>query len=65
MESFHGRFKEENFSLFLDAEVHGELETVVAKRILYYNGERRHSTLGNRSPLAVLSLGGGEEDSQG
>ena len=65
MESFHGRFKEENFSLFLDAEVRGELESVVAKRILYYNGKRRHSTLGNRSPLAVLSLGGGEEDSQG
>ncbi len=64
IESFHGRFKEENRSLFLDAEDLSELQAVVARRIRYYNRERRHSSLGNRSPMAFLSLGGGVEDSQ-
>ncbi len=64
IESFHGRFKGENHSLFLDAEDLSELQAVVARRIRYYNHERRHSSLGNRSPMAFLSLGGGVEVSQ-
>ena len=65
IESFHGRFKGENHSLFLDAEDLSELQAVVARRIRYYNRERRHSSLGNHSPMAFLSLGAGVEDSQG
>ena len=65
IESFHGRFKGENHSLFLDAEDLSELQAVVGRRIRYYNRERRHSSLGNHSPMAFLSLGGGVEDSQG
>jgi putative transposase len=64
MESFFGRFKHENRSLFLDAQDLSQLKAVVAERIRYYNQERRHSTLNNRSPVAFLSRGGGEEDSQ-
>lgn len=64
MESFFGRFKHENRSLFLDAQDLTQLQAVVADRIRYYNQERRHSTLDNRSPVAFLSIGGGEEDSQ-
>jgi len=64
IESFHGRFKEENHSLLLDAEDLSELQAVVARRIRYYNRQRRHSSLGNRSPLAFLSLGGGVDNSQ-
>ena len=65
IESFHGRFKGENHSLFLDAEDLSELQAVVARRIRYYNRERRHSSLGNHSPMAFFSIGGGVEDSQG
>ena len=64
MESFFGRFKGENRSLILDAQDLGELKTVVDDRIRYYNRERRHSTLDNRSPVAFLSLRGREDDSQ-
>jgi putative transposase len=64
MESFFGRFKHENRSLILDAQDLTQLQAVVADRIRYYNRKRRHSTLDNRSPVAFLSLGGGEEDSQ-
>jgi putative transposase len=63
MESFFGRFKYENRSLLLDAQNPGQLQAVVAERIRYYNRKRRHSSLDNRSPVAFLSLGGGEEDS--
>ena len=51
MESFFGRFKTENRSLFQDANTMQELRQIVEKRIRYYNQERRHSTLGNRAPL--------------
>lgn len=55
MEAFHSRFKSENRSLFLDALTLADLERLVAQRITYYNGRRRHSSLGNRAPLAYLS----------
>jgi transposase InsO family protein len=55
MESFHSRFKSENRSLFLDALTLADLQRLVAQRLSYYNGRRRHSSLGNRSPLSYLS----------
>jgi putative transposase len=51
MESFFSRFKTENASLFLDAMTLDELVAVVARRIRYYNWDRRHSTLGNQAPM--------------
>jgi len=55
MESFHSRFKTENRSLFLDALTLADLERIVAQRMAYYNGRRRHSSLGNQAPLRSLS----------
>jgi len=54
MESFNGRFKVENRSLFLDAEDLADLTRVAQERIDYYNRERRHSSLGYRSPMEYL-----------
>ena len=54
MESFFGRFKVENRSLILDAESLEELRTIVRKRIRYYNRVRRHSSLGDRPPMATI-----------
>ena len=54
MESFFGRFKVENRSLILDAESIEELRTIVRKRIRYYNRVRRHSSLGDRPPMAII-----------
>lgn len=50
MESFYGRFKTENRSLFLDALDLRSLRAIVASRIRYYNRDRRHSSLGNQAP---------------
>ncbi|MGH7676064.1 MAG: integrase core domain-containing protein [Gemmatimonadales bacterium] len=52
MEAFNSRFKNENRSLFLDAEDPEQLRGVVAERMAYYNRERRHSALGQQSPLS-------------
>lgn len=54
MESFNSRFKNENRSLLLEADTFEELKSVVARRIRYYNRERRHSTLGNIAPMVWL-----------
>jgi putative transposase len=54
MESFNGRFKEENRLLFWDQDDFGSLQGCVNERIRYYNYERRHSALGNRSPITYL-----------
>ena len=54
MESFYGRFKTENRSLLADAESLEALRVVVDDRMQYFNRERRHSTLSNRSPLDYL-----------
>ena len=54
MESFHSRFKSENRSLLLDALTLADLERVVAQRLTYYNGRRRHSSLQNQPPLHYL-----------
>lgn len=54
MESFFGRFKTENRSLFLDCRTIGELRELIKERILYYNTVRRHSSLGQISPVEFL-----------
>lgn len=54
MESFFGRFKTENHSLFLDARTLAELAAVLRDRIDYYNRERRHSALGYWAPLKYV-----------
>jgi putative transposase len=54
MESFNGRFKTENHSLFLDAQNITELRKIVIQRMHYYNTNRRHSSLGYISPQAFI-----------
>ena len=54
MESFYGRFKTENRSLLLDARDLDGLREVVNDRMRYFNEERRHSSLENRSPRQNL-----------
>lgn len=54
IESFNGRFKEENRLLFWEQEDLESLRKVVNQRIRYYNQVRRHSALGNKSPLQYL-----------
>jgi transposase InsO family protein len=54
MESFIGRFKTENHSLFLDAPDIPALRTVVAERMHYYNTVRRHSSLGYVAPRTYI-----------
>lgn len=54
MESFNGRFKGENASLFLEAKTLQDLQLVVDERMAYYNADRRHSALGYLSPLAFI-----------
>ena len=51
MESFNGRFKEENQLRFWEQEDLNALKKVVAQHMRYYNQVRRHSSLGNRSPI--------------
>lgn len=52
MESFFCHFKTENGSLLQDAETLPALVGIVAQRLEHYNQRRRHSSLGNRAPLA-------------
>ncbi|MFW6130664.1 MAG: integrase core domain-containing protein [Atribacterota bacterium] len=54
IESFNGRFKVENRSIFWEQEEIEELKKVVYERIRYYNFIRRHSVLGNKSPIIYL-----------
>lgn len=54
MESFNSRFKSENRLLFWEQEDFESLEKVVTARIRYYNQIRRHSALGNKSPIQYL-----------
>jgi len=61
MESFNSRFKNENRSVFADAQGAGPLGVLVEDRMRYHNRHRRHSTLGNVAPLSYVEtlLGGG------
>lgn len=54
MESFISHFKEEGRSLFLDAQNSAALATVVDSRMVYYNTDRRHSSIGYVSPLTYI-----------
>jgi len=54
MESFIGHFKEEGRSLFLDAQSIAELATLVDSRMVYYNTDRRHSSIGYVPPLTYI-----------
>lgn len=58
MESFNGRFKSENRLLFWEQEDFAALEKVVNDRIRYYNQIRRHSALGNKTPVQYLKTKG-------
>jgi transposase InsO family protein len=51
MESFNSRFKNENRSLFADAESVQELRTLVRERMRHYNRRRRHSALRSIAPM--------------
>ena len=54
MESFFGRFKTENQSLFHEAMNIWELRRVIAQQINYYNRRRRHSTLRYLPPMDYI-----------
>lgn len=54
MESFNSRFKEENRGLFWECETFEHLEEMIDDRIHYYNYQRRHSALGNATPIEYL-----------
>ena len=54
MEIFFGRFKVKNRSLILHVESLGELRIIVGERIRYYSRVRRHSSLGDRPPTAIV-----------
>jgi putative transposase len=54
MESFNGRFKGENNSLFYEAANIWELGRLITKQMEYHNGRRRHSTLGYTAPIDYI-----------
>jgi len=54
MESFNGRFKGENKSLFHEAANIWELKRVIARQMEYYNNRRRHSALGYTAPMNYI-----------
>lgn len=54
MESFNGRFKDENHSLLLEAQNLDELIEVVDRRMTYYNTERRHSSIDYLPPATYI-----------
>jgi len=54
MESFFGRFKTENVSLFHEAVNISELGRVIAQQGNYYNRRRRHSTLRCLPPVDYI-----------
>jgi putative transposase len=54
MEAFNSRFKDENRSLFLEANTLSELGQVVEARMQHYNHRRRHSSIGYVPPMTYL-----------
>jgi putative transposase len=54
MESFNGRFKDENQDLFWECRTLAELLRVVDEQMEYYNTTRRHTSLGNKAPFTYL-----------
>jgi len=55
MEAFNSRFITENRSLFLDAQTLPQLVATVARRMNYYNHDRRHSSIGNQAPARCVA----------
>lgn len=55
IESFIGRFKEENRDLLWEQPDIESLRKVVDERIRYYNFARKHSALGNKAPMKYLN----------
>jgi len=51
-----GSGKEENRSLFLDAQTLDELCAVVRDRMVYHNNERRHSRIEYLAPLRYVEM---------
>ena len=54
IEAFNSRFKDENRSLFLEANTLTELCQVVNDRMQHYNYRRRHSSIGYVPPMTYL-----------
>jgi putative transposase len=54
MESFNGHFKGESKSLFYDAANLWELKRIIGQQMAYYNGRRRHATLGYTAPMNYM-----------
>lgn len=54
MEAFNSRFKDENRSLFLDANTLTELCQVVEDRMQHYTYRQRHSSIGYVPPMTYL-----------
>jgi putative transposase len=54
MESFNGRFKGENASLFHETANIWELDRLVARQMQYYNNRRRHSALEYTAPVDYI-----------
>ena len=54
IESFWGRFKTENASVFWEAETLDEVIAIVDSQVVYYNRERRHSALLYQPPEEFL-----------
>ncbi len=61
MESFNGRFKTENRELFAEATSLEQLVTLAGRRMHHYNSKRRHSSIGNLTPIAYVRRHRGEE----
>lgn len=49
-ESFFGRLKDENKTMFLEMETFEELKKLIDKKISYYNNQRLHTSLNLQSP---------------
>lgn len=64
MEAFNSSFKTEGESLFTEAEDVEELRRVVDRQMRYYNRQRRHSSIGYRSPAGYIRFLRQEEDDQ-
>ncbi|MGM0576406.1 MAG: integrase core domain-containing protein [Myxococcota bacterium] len=58
VESLWSRIKHECESLIAEAQDLDELAAVVHRHFAYYNARRRHSGLGNISPMTYLKNNG-------
>ncbi|MCF7876547.1 IS3 family transposase [Candidatus Bipolaricaulota bacterium] len=54
MESFNGHFKNPIKSILNGAETTREVKEVIEKRVMQWNQERRHSSLGQTAPITYI-----------